>query len=59
MGRRDLFKTSGRPAGTVILTLNINFTGAFAGNRIVYAAARDTADGNNTDWQAMATRSVQ
>jgi len=39
---------------TLILTLNIAFTPAFAGNRVVYAAARDSADANNSGWQSMA-----
>jgi len=39
---------------TLILTLNIAFTPAFAGNRVVYAAARDAADANNSGWQSMA-----
>jgi len=37
------------------LTLNIAFTAAFAGNRIVYMAARDVNEANNTDWHAMGT----
>ena len=37
------------------LTLNITFTAAFGGNRVVYMAARDVNDANNTDWHAMAT----
>jgi hypothetical protein len=39
-------------SGNVLtLTLNISFTGSFAGDRVVYVAARDNA-GNNTGWQA-------
>jgi len=37
------------------LTLNIAFTAAFGGNRIVYMAARDVNEANNTDWHAMGT----
>jgi YD repeat-containing protein len=44
---------------TLTLTLNITFKAAFAGNRIVWVAGRDTNSGNNTDWQAMGTESVQ
>jgi len=44
---------------TLTLTLNITFKAAFAGNRVIYAAGRDTAGGNNTDWQAVATFTVQ
>jgi len=45
--------------GTLKLTLNITFTAAFAGNRVVYAAGRDNAGGNNMDWQAAGTWTVQ
>jgi len=44
---------------TLTLALNITFKAAFAGNRVIYVAGRDTADGNNTGWQAMGTWSVQ
>jgi len=44
---------------TVTLTLNITFTSAFTGNRIVYVGARDVAEGNNTGWQAMAVLAIQ
>ena len=44
---------------TLTLTLNITFKAAFAGDRIIWVAGRDRADGNNTDWQAMATTTVQ
>jgi len=44
---------------TLTLTLNVTFKAPFAGNRIVWVAGRDAAGGNNTDWQAMATTSVQ
>src|ERR1017187_10131339 len=37
------------------LTLNITFTAAFTGNRVIYMAGRDVNDANNTDWHAMAT----
>jgi len=40
---------------TLSLTLNIGFTAAFGGNRIVYVAARDVNEGNSTDWHAMGT----
>lgn len=42
---------------TLTLTLNLTFTAAFAGNRIVYAAARDTGAGNS-GWQAVGTWKV-
>ena len=41
------------------LTLNVAFKASFAGNRILYAAGRDAAGGNNTGWQAMGTFTVQ
>jgi len=41
------------------LTLNIAFTAAFAGNRVIYMAARDLNDANNTDWHAMGTWTPQ
>jgi uncharacterized repeat protein (TIGR01451 family) len=41
------------------LTLNLSFTAAFKGNRILYVAGRDRAEGNNTDWQAVGTWTVQ
>jgi hypothetical protein len=47
------------PGYTLMLTLNITFQPAFAGNRIIWAAGRDAAGGNNTDWQAMGTTTVQ
>ncbi|MEZ5351926.1 MAG: BACON domain-containing carbohydrate-binding protein [Bryobacteraceae bacterium] len=39
---------------TVTLTLNLTFSAAFQGDRLVFAAARDVAE-NNSGWQAMAT----
>ena len=44
---------------TLTLTLNITFKAAFMGNRILYAAGRDNSGGNNTDWQALGTWTVQ
>jgi virginiamycin B lyase len=44
---------------TLTLTLNITFKPPFAGNRIVWVAGRDMAGGNNTDWNAMGTSTVQ
>jgi hypothetical protein len=41
------------------LTLNMNFPPAFAGNRIVYAAARSNGDALNSGWQAVGTRTMQ
>jgi len=39
------------------LTLNITFKSGFTGNRAIWVAGR--AGGNNTDWQALATTTVQ
>ncbi len=45
-------------AGTELtVTLNMTFTGAFAGDRIIYVAARDMSE-NNSGWQAMGTITV-
>ena len=44
---------------TLTLTLNITFKSPLAGNRIVWVAGRDASGGNNTDWQAMGTWTVQ
>jgi uncharacterized repeat protein (TIGR02543 family) len=41
------------------LRLNMMFQPGFAGNRILYVAGRDIADGNNTDWQAVGSWTVQ
>ena len=46
-------------ANTISLTLNITFKSSFSGNRVIYAAGRDTAGGNNTDWQSVGTVTVQ
>jgi hypothetical protein len=44
-----------RSGTTLTLTLNTSFYPGFTGNKITWLAGRDTAGGNNTDWQAMAT----
>jgi hypothetical protein len=44
---------------SLTLTLNLTFFAGFGGNRIIYVAGRDQAYGNNTDWQAMGTWSIQ
>ena len=46
-------------AGGLTLAVNVTFTSAFTGNRIVYVAGRDAAGANNTDWQAAGTVTVQ
>jgi len=44
---------------TLTLTLNITFPSSFAGNRIVYAAARSNGDVLNSGWQAVGSPTVQ
>ena len=46
-------------AGSLSLTLNIAFTSTFLGNRVIYLAARDVNEANNTGWQASGTWNVQ
>jgi len=41
------------------LVLNMSFTGSFDGNRVIYVAARDTTEANNSGWQAMGSWTVQ
>jgi hypothetical protein len=41
------------------LVLNMSFTTAFDGNRVIYMAARDSTDANNSGWQSMGTWTVQ
>jgi len=42
---------------TLTLALNVSFSSSFGGNKVVYAAARDTAQ-NNSGWQTVGVRSV-
>ncbi|HEY2014234.1 MAG TPA: hypothetical protein VGH38_12080, partial [Bryobacteraceae bacterium] len=44
---------------TLTLTLNMTFPTAFNGNRVIYMAARDKTDANNSNWQAVGTWAVQ
>jgi len=44
---------------TLALTLNMAFTAAFGGHRVMYLAARDVNEADNTDWHAMGAWSVQ
>ena len=41
------------------LALNVTFTPSFRGNKVVYAAARDSNDSNTSGWVAMGTNTVQ
>jgi len=54
-----LGSVAAKGGNTLTLILNVTFQAAFAGNRIVWAAGRDAASGNNTDWQAVGTTTVQ
>jgi len=45
------FNASGS-GNTLTLTMSITFSGSFAGNKVVYLAARDTAE-NNSGWQQL------
>jgi hypothetical protein len=42
---------------TLTLTLNIDFSSSFDGNKVIYTAARDTGTGNS-GWQALGTWGV-
>jgi hypothetical protein len=44
---------------TLTLSVSLTFPLMFAGNRVIYVAARDTADGNNSGWLAMGTWTVR
>jgi len=44
---------------TLTLVLNVSFAPAFDGNRVIWMAARDSTDANNSGWQAMGTWTVQ
>jgi len=44
---------------TLTVTLNMAFTPSFVGNRVVYAAARDVTDLQNSGWQAVGAWKVQ
>ena len=39
------------------LALNVSFAPSFAGNKVIYAAARDTAQ-NNSGWQTVGVRAI-
>jgi sugar lactone lactonase YvrE len=43
---------------TLTLTLNVSFTGAFAGNRIFYTAAGNAASTENSGWHALGAWTV-
>jgi hypothetical protein len=44
---------------TLALTLKVSFSSGFAGNRLIYGAARSNGDVLNSGWQAVGSRTVQ
>jgi hypothetical protein len=44
---------------SLILTLNLSFPSSFAGNRVIYMAARSNNDVLNSGWQAVGSRTIQ
>ena len=50
--------SAAKNGNTLTLALNITFKAPFAGNRVIWVAGRDAADGNNTDWQAVGTAAI-
>jgi hypothetical protein len=44
---------------TLTLTLNMSFSSTYGGNRVIYAAARDSTDANNSGWQPIGSWTVQ
>ena len=46
-------------AGNLLaLTLNLTFSSGFAGNKVIYLAARSNGDAQNSGWQAVGTVQV-
>ena len=50
--------SAGSVGNTLTLMLNMSFTGAFDGNRVIYLAARDSTDANNSGWQSVGSWTV-
>jgi hypothetical protein len=44
---------------TLSFSLNLTFSSTFAGNRIIYMAARSNGDTQNSGWQAVGTVTIQ
>jgi hypothetical protein len=44
---------------TLTLLLNMSFTAAYAGDRVVYTAARDMTEAANSGWQSVGTWTVR
>jgi hypothetical protein len=52
--------SSATGSGNILtLTLNMSFSSAFNGNRVIYMAARDSTEANNSGWQSMGSWTVQ
>jgi len=51
--------SAGGSANTLTLSLNMTFPSSFAGNRVIYMAARSNGDALNSGWQAAGSRTVQ
>jgi hypothetical protein len=52
--------SSATPSGnTLTLVLNMTFPSSFAGNRVIYMAARSNGDVLNSGWQAVGSRTIQ
>ena len=45
-------------ANTLTVTTSLSLNSIFAGNRVIYAAARDNADMTNSGWQPIDVWSV-
>ncbi|SPF52289.1 exported hypothetical protein [Candidatus Sulfopaludibacter sp. SbA4] len=50
---------SSTSGNTLTLSLNISFTAAFDGDRVIYLAARDATDANTSGWQSLGSWTVQ
>ena len=44
---------------TLTLVVSLTFSAAFDGNRVIYMAARDATDANNSGWQSLGSWTVQ
>jgi len=44
---------------TLTLVLNMSFSTAFNGNKVIYIAARDSIDANDSEWQPLGSWTVQ
>ncbi len=44
---------------SLIVTLKLTFKGSFSGNRLIFGAARDVTDANNTGWRPIGSWTIQ